>query len=209
MMWDLDEYGELLDAAAAYTFAHFDHEPQRGDLFLRHDIDLSLAAAVRMAELEAERGVSATYFVMTQSSFYDLESAAGEGALARLRSLGHRIGLHPVYPNANWDDRFDLVFAWHNPEPSFMTTGVDGLVNVMAPPWFDEEHYRSDSNQRWRHGHPGAALAANEFDWLHLLIHPEIWAYEGETMRETMASLVAAERHITLAALAEDRIDLS
>jgi hypothetical protein len=67
MSWDLDAYGALLDAASGYRFVVFDHEPQEGELFLRHDVDLSLAAAAQMAELEAARGVSATYFLMTRS----------------------------------------------------------------------------------------------------------------------------------------------
>ena len=54
--FDLDHYRELLEAAQAggYRFATFDARPAAGDLFLRHDVDLSLDAALRMAELEAE-----------------------------------------------------------------------------------------------------------------------------------------------------------
>ncbi len=56
--FDLDHYGELLEAAGygGYRFASFDREPEPGDLFLRHDVDLSLDAALRLAELEAEAG---------------------------------------------------------------------------------------------------------------------------------------------------------
>jgi uncharacterized membrane protein len=79
----------------------------------------------------------------------------------------------------------------------------------MSPPWFDPEHYRSDSNQRWRHGDPTAALAAREFNWLQLLTHPEIWVYEGATMRESMEAMLAAQREAAWNRLAEDRIDLS
>src|SRR6187200_1433978 len=134
MSWDLDAYGGLLDAASGYRFVHFDHEPQEGEIFLRHDVDLSLAAAVQVAELEAERGVSATYFLMTRSVFYNLASAEGERALERLRELGHRVGLHAVYPHVDIDERFDAVLAWHNPDPEFMNAPVEGLVNVMSPP---------------------------------------------------------------------------
>ena len=209
MSWDLDAYGALLDAARGYRFVHFDHEPQSGEIFLRHDVDLSLAAAVRMAELEAARGVSATYFLMTRSVFYNLASSEGELALVRLRELGHRVGVHAVYPHVDVDDRFDPVLAWHNPEPDFMNEPLDGLVNVMAPPWFDREHYRSDSNQHWRSGDATPALAAREFDWLQLLTHPEIWTFEGTTMRETMESMLAMERSTRWRQLAEDRIDVS
>jgi len=100
--FDLAHYCELLDAAdeGGYRPAFFDREPQPGDLFLRHDVDMSLDAALAMAELEAERGVAATYFMMTRSDFYNLDSRAGDRALARLRELGHRVGLHGVYPEA-------------------------------------------------------------------------------------------------------------
>jgi hypothetical protein len=209
MSWDLDAYRALLDAAHGYRFVHFDHEPQDGEIFLRHDVDLSLAAAVRMAELEAARGVSATYFLMTRSVFYNLASAGGERLIARLRELGHRIGLHAVYPHVDFDERFDPVLAWHNPDPEFMNAPVEGVVNVMSPPWFDREHYRSDSNQHWRSGDPTPAFSAREFDWLQLLTHPEIWAFDGSTMRKTMESMLAAERDLRWQQLAEDRIDLS
>jgi hypothetical protein len=209
MSWDLDAYGALLDAASGYRFVVFDHEPQEGELFLRHDVDLSLAAAAQMAELEAARGVSATYFLMTRSVFYNLASTEGERLVARLRELGHRVGLHAVHPHVDFDDRFDPVLAWHNPDPEFVNDPVDGLVNVMSPPWFDRTHYRSDSNQHWRSGDPTEALAAREFDWLQLLTHPEIWTFAGQTMRETMESMLAAEREERWTQLADDRIDLS
>ena len=70
-------------------------------------------------------------------------------------------------------------------------------------------HYRSESNQNWRHGCPLEALRAGEFPWLQLLLHPEIWAYPGPTMRETMLTMLAAERTHRLEQLAADRIDLS
>jgi hypothetical protein len=209
MSWDLDTYGAMLDAARSYRFVHFDHEPQAGEIFLRHDVDLSLAAAVQMAELEAERGVSATYFLMTRSVFYNLASHEGEATTRRLRELGHRLGLHAVHPHVDIDDRFDPVLAWHNPDPEFMNEPLDGLVNVMAPPWFDRGHYRSDSNQHWRSGDPTEAFEAREFEWLQLLTHPEIWAFDGATMRETMESMLAAEREARWEQLAGDRIDLS
>jgi len=210
MTWNLEAYSALLDAAASsYRFVHFDHEPREGDLFLRHDVDLSLAAALTTAELESQRGVSATYFLMTRSVFYNLASREGEAALARLQELGHRVALHAVYPHVDFDARFDPVLAWHNPDPEFVNEPVEGLVNVMSRPWFDREHYRSDSNQHWRSGDPTAALAAREFEWLQLLTHPEIWVFEGETMRESMESMLASEHEATWGRLAADRIDLS
>jgi hypothetical protein len=207
--FDLEHYRELLDAARAggYRFAFFDREPEAGDLLLRHDVDLSLDAALRMAELEADAGAAATYFVMTRSEFYNLDAPSGERALARLRELGHRVGLHAVWPHTEIDDRLEPVLAWHNPDPDYMRLPVDGLVNVMTEPWADV--YRSDSNQHWRQGCPHGELRAGAFERLQLLTHPEIWVYPGRTMRETMQAMLDAERERRLDQLAADRIDLA
>ncbi len=206
----LDHYRELLAAARAggYRFTFFDRKPRPGDLLLRHDVDLSLDAALRLAELEAELEVGATYFLMTRSEFYNLAAPSGEAAIARLRALGHRVGLHALHPHLDRDDRLDPVLAWHNPDPGYMTAPVDGLVNVMQPGYFHPDRYRSDSNQRWRHGCPHPDLARGAFDWLQLLIHPEIWVYPGRTMRETMLAMLEADRKRRLERLRQDRIDL-
>ena len=209
--FSLAHYRELLEAATAggYRFAFFDREPRPGDLILRHDVDLSLEAALALAELEAEAGARATYFLMTESVFYNLASKAGRDAIERLRELGHRVGLHAVYPNAARDERFDPVIAWHNPDPEYMHAPVEGVVNVMQDGFFDPDRYRSDSNQHWRSGCPHEALARGQPDWLQLLTHPEIWAYEGATMRESMLAMLDAERELRLEHMANDRIDLS
>jgi hypothetical protein len=207
--FDLDHYRELLHAARAggYVFAFFDRPPEPGTVLLRHDVDLSLDAALRTAELEAEAGAAATYFLMTRSEFYNLASPSGAEAIERLRGLGHRVGLHAVWPDVDRDRRFDPVLAWHNPDPEYMRDPVEGLVNVMEPPWADV--YRSDSNQHWRQGCPHEELRAGAFERLQLLTHPEIWAYPGTTMRETMLAMLDAERERRLELLAADRIDLS
>lgn len=209
--FDLTHYGELLDAAAAggYRYATFDAEPKAGDLLLRHDVDLSLEAALELARLEHQCGARATYFLMTESVFYNLSSEQGRETLRELRTLGHAVGLHAVYPRVSHDDRFDTVVAWHNPDPEYMHEPVSGFVNVMQPPWFTKGKYRSDSNQHWREGCPHDKLRAGAFEWLQLLLHPEIWAYDGATMRETMHAMLAAKQGEWIEHLANDRIDLS
>jgi hypothetical protein len=209
--FDLDHYRELLAAArtGGFRFADFSRAPEPGDLILRHDVDLSLEAAVELAELEGDAGVRATYFLMKESVFYNLASQAGEATLATLRALGHAVGLHAVYPRVELDGRFDPVVAWHNPDPEYMSDPIPDAVNAMEPRFFSPDHYRSDSNQHWRSGCPHEALAGGEFVWLQLLTHPEIWVYAGATMRETMLSMLDAKRELALEQLAEDRIDLS
>jgi hypothetical protein len=209
--FDLTHYRELLAAATAggYEWASFDRVPRPGDLFLRHDVDLSLEAALKMARIEHELDVRATYFLMTGSAFYNLDSHIGRYTQRQLRQWGHAVGQHPSYPHVDANGRFDKVLAWHNPEPEYMSEPVDGLVNVMEPPYFTQGLYRSDSNQHWREGCPHEELAAGRFEWLQLLVHPAIWVYEGETMRETMETMLGARYSDMLDYLANDRIDLT
>jgi hypothetical protein len=209
--FSLGHYRELLAAAetGGYRWASFDVQPRPGDLYLRHDVDLSLEAALELARVEHELGVRATYFLMTESAFYNLDSHVGRETPRRLREWGHAVGLHAVHPRAELDDRFDNAIAWHNPDPGYVSEPVPGAVNVMEPPFFTQGLYRSDSNRHWREGCPHDDLAAGAFEWLQLLIHPEIWIYEGATMRETMESMLDAKRRESLDYLAADRIDLS
>jgi hypothetical protein len=209
--FSLGHYRELLRAArdGGYRWGGFDAAPEPGVVILRHDVDLSLAGALAMAEAEAEEGAWSTWFLMTRSVFYNLASSEGERAIARLRELGHRVAHHAVWPHVDLDARFEPVVAWHNPDPEYMRASIEGAVNVMEPPFFDPDRYRSDSNQHWRHGCPHEALAGGEFEWLQLLTHPEIWAFDGATMRESMESMLDADRASRLEHLRNDRIDLS
>jgi hypothetical protein len=209
--FSLDHYRELVRAAktGGYRFAGFDRTPEPGVVILRHDVDLSLAGALAVAEVEATEGAWSTWFLMTRSVFYNLASREGEHAIARLHELGHRIAHHAVYPHVDLDPRFDPVVAWHNPDPEYMHAPIAGATNVMESPFFDPDHYRSDSNQHWRHGCPREQLARGDFEWLQLLTHPEIWAFSGSTMRESMESMLDAERAARLEQLRADRIDLS
>ena len=208
--FDLGHYAEILDSAKAggYRFARFGDGPERGEIYLRHDIDLSLDAALTMAELEAEHGVVTTYLLMTESVFYNLASSEGVDAIARLRELGHVVGLHAVYPNVELDARFDPVVSWHNPKAEYMSASIPGATNVYAEPFFDPPTYRSDSNQHWRSGCPHEELRGGGFPWLQILVHPEIWVYEGATMGLTMRAMLNAEKARRLEQLAADGIDL-
>jgi hypothetical protein len=210
--FDLDHYRELLEAARAggYRFARFGVTgPEPGDLLIRHDVDLSLHAALAMAELEAELEAHTTYLLMTESVFYNLTSPEGKKTISRLRELGHTIGLHAVYPNVALDERFARVVSWHNPDPAYMSAEIPDAINAYGERYFSPQNYRSDSNQRWRAGCPHEELGAGSFPWLQILVHPAIWVYPGATMGETMRAMIAAEGARRLEQLAADDVDLA
>ena len=80
--------------AAGYRFARYGERPSDRHVLWRHDVDVSMHRAARLAEIEAERGAVATYFVNPRSAFYNLLEPEIEVLLRRIRSLAHEIGLH-------------------------------------------------------------------------------------------------------------------
>lgn len=190
---DLAHYRTLLEGAraASYDWASFDRHPRPGDLFLRHDVRVSLEAALELARLEHELGARATYLLMTESAFYNLDSHVGRYAQRQLRQWGHAVGLHAVHPRAELDRRFDKVVSWHNPQPAYETEPVFGAVNVAAEPY--GEHLLSDDD-----GCPHEAVETGRFEWLQLDLHPERWLYTGadallDSKREQLRDYLAAD----------------
>lgn len=69
--------------------------------YFRHDIDVDLATAVRLAQVEARYGVPATYFVLHTAAYYSRMTAqktlrfpAVLEPLRAIQELDHEIGLH-------------------------------------------------------------------------------------------------------------------
>ena len=210
--FSLDHYRELLEAAKAggYRFAGFDRPPEPGDLILRHDVDLSLEAAVALAEVEAEAGAWSTWFLMTRSVFYNLDSAEGErddrtaAGARRADRAPRRLAATSTSTTAS-----SRVVAWHNPDPEYMTAPIEGAVNVMTAPWFDPEHYRSDSNQHWRHGCPhDAARRAASSSGCSSSRTRRSGPTTARRWARRCASFLDADRAARLEHLRADRIDL-
>ena len=63
-----------------------------GDLALRHDVDSRLDSALRLARLEHDRGLRATYFVLHTAPYWDDDDLVPR--VRRLQELGHEVGLH-------------------------------------------------------------------------------------------------------------------
>ena len=63
-------------------------------LILRHDIDVSLHAALKMAQIERDLGIRSTYFVVFSSKLYNVFHEDNVNVLRQISKLGHEIGLH-------------------------------------------------------------------------------------------------------------------
>ena len=174
---------------------------ERPALFLRHDVDVCLRRALRMAEIEHELGVRATYMLMTDSPLYALEDDASKQIIRRLATMGHEIGLH-YNPDEGertgdrrvsaWEARIDSAceqlekvsglpvasISFHRP-PAQCLQGpltVNGRVNAYASQLMD--WYLSDSKGYWREGEPLPHLLRPRKLLLQLLLHPIWWGAE-------------------------------
>jgi hypothetical protein len=95
-------FRQLLQTARSHFSAHRLHEalhvlPNTTNipvLFLRHDIKISLSKALRMAEIEHEYGLPATYMVRSDSPLYSLVGRQARIHLMELVQMGHEVGLH-------------------------------------------------------------------------------------------------------------------
>lgn len=185
-----------------------DAEPDAPHLILRHDIDLSIDAALPIAEIERELGVSATFFVLLRTEFYNPFSGEGLAGLRRLAALGHDIGLH--FDAALYDDEPEALdqaaaaecdaleaflqrpvtmISFHRPARNLLgyEAPLAGRRHAYEPRYFSEMGYCSDSRGGWHHGHPLEHEAVAAGRALQLLTHPEWWSAAPEHPGDRLA----------------------
>lgn len=215
-----------------YQPLFYGEEEGRDEKFIlwRHDIDIDLSAARRMAEFEAQEGVRATFFFMTRSWFYNLFSTEGEKTVERIARLGHRLGLHchlAVPRHAPVTDEFvaekvaqdfslietvfglgvfQRVVSFHNPPAAVLRKSFPTFYSTYSEKFFGEIKYLSDSNRVWREGPPEDWLREKTKRKFSILLHPLIWAESGRTMPEAVASFCRARQKELIARLEEDDV---
>ena len=176
-------------------------DPRKSDLILRHDVDMSLSAAVTIGRIERELSVSAAFFILIRSEMYNPFAPESVADLKQLLDLGHEIGLHfdaSLYP----DDVLKLeagvaeecriletlcgrdirIVSFHRPSPRLLglKRNFAGRIHTYQPQFFDEIEYCSDSNGQWSHGSPFERDSVKEGKALQLLTHPIWWSTEAE-----------------------------
>jgi len=170
-------------------------------LFLRHDIKMSLHKALRMAEIEHEYGVPATYMVRGDSPLYSLTGRQARILLLDLVQMGHEVGLH-----------FDLTHETRK-SPSFLRlveaeiqTACERIEQIICRPVrslslqrtlpllfggpllvngrvnADGHELRewciSENGGNWRGGEPIPQMAHPTGPALQLILHPIWWGDE-------------------------------
>lgn len=217
-------YRAALDAAAPHwAFIAFGADATGPHVLWRHDVDVSPQRALRLATIEHERGLKATYFFHLHSDFYNGMDAATRAVMRAIRALGHDLGLHF---DAGFDAVADLAalerriafeadiladlagerpvaVSFHNPTPEQLATfdqpRLSGLVNAYGAALRQRYRYVSDSNGYWRHQRLHDVLAARSDPALHVLTHPEWWTPEALSARARIARAVEGRAQRVLA----------
>lgn len=97
MEFSYDGYRSLIKIIKQhqYSFASYQNWSNFDKcVILRHDIDYDIKKSLEMACIEAEAGVTSTYFVLLTSDFYNIFSKKNTEMLQKILSFGHDIGLH-------------------------------------------------------------------------------------------------------------------
>jgi hypothetical protein len=211
--FDYATYWSLLSGiAATHRIVRFtdlrEREPDGPFCLLRHDVDYSPKAALRLAGQEARRGIRATYFLLAGTAYYNLLAPEHAGFARELVAMGHEVGLHYdvrsflPFPRHDWR-RLLLAqatllgevagqpvasIAMHQPalhgDDPFR--GEDhGFLNAYDDRFTREMTYVSDSCRAWRNS-GWSMLATGAFPQrLHLSLHPINWG-ESDRDRETI-----------------------
>jgi hypothetical protein len=204
-----ENYVRLLDLAKTqYKFISYS-EIALGERFIlwRHDCDFSLNRSLRLAQLEHEAGVRATYFLNPHSEFYHLLEKKQAEIVRQIVALGHDIGLHfdAAYYDVDSEDTLDALvvrearllrdtfeqeihaFSFHNPTNFLLACEAErygGLLNCYSAMFKQHIPYCSDSNGYWRHRRLEDVLRPGEDPCLQVLTHPAWWQEQVMRPRE-------------------------
>lgn len=94
MSFTLADYREMLKAlkagyGVASTFSEFMSSEMKASVCLiRHDVDRKKQNALEMARIEAEEGLSSTFYFRARTCSWD------EGLAKEIHALGHEVGFH-------------------------------------------------------------------------------------------------------------------
>ncbi len=201
----LDHYFETLKAyrSANYSvisFKEYLHKTPAGKvLILRHDVDLDLEVAHRMALIDHKADCRSTWFLRLHSRRYNLLSYDSQRIILDLKKMGHEVALHfePSFAQSidleadSYADRQKNIFenitgekviGFSSHEPT--RANQPELVATLMNRWKLEYHayetrftkdmkYLSDSSSRWREGCFSKWL--NKHDRMQVLVHPFWW----------------------------------
>ena len=172
------------------------------DIILRHDVDVSLRSALKIAQIENDLEIQSTFFILFHAELYNSFNADSMKIIREIIHLEHKIGLHynsSFYVQNNLDpteslkkelelmeQHFDTpvrVISAHDPGVSgqFILNLPKGILNAYSDNFVKNRKYLSDSVQNWRE----SCFCQNfsKYNEMQILTHP-IWWKENNLKRK-------------------------
>lgn len=199
----IDNYRKMVQLAIdnRYEFRFFTDPPvvSQKCVLWRHDVEFSPQIALRMAEIERDLGVRATYFFQLHCEFYNVLERDVSDILIKIKAMGHDIGLHfdshyfgvsdketlerCLHLDADYFQKiFDLkleVFSFHNTNEFILSCEDEhysGLINVYSKKIKTKYSYCTDSTGFWRYEPLYDVLKNPNINRLHVLVHDAMWS---------------------------------
>ena len=225
MEFTLKGYGHLIDCLKDnnYGFANYKNYMNYDKcVILRHDVDYDIQKIVQMAEMEYDKKVSSTYFVLLTSDFYNLMSRESVEVIRTVHKMGHHIGLHfdqQCYGicDENWDiqtitqlmnkeirvlsgiigKKINAV-SMHRPSPKMLEGKFElagDAADSYSQEFFRNFKYLSDSRMRWRED-VESIINSGIYQRIQLLTHP-FWYFENEmTIKDIVEGFIYARGEV-------------
>lgn len=212
-----DNYKRLIVLAKCKGFQFILHKdeyvPERKDIIWRHDVEFEPDYALKMAQIEAEEGVQATYFFQLHSPYYNVVDSHYREVFHDIKKLGHCVGLH--FDSAYWritseDQLNDYIvldkeylernvgaeidtFSFHNTTPftqSCQEYKYGGLINVYSLFFKERYNYCGDSLGYWRFDRLEDVLRDESVKHLQVLTHDANWNEEVLSPRKRFVKVM-------------------
>jgi len=185
---------------------------------IRHDVDVSLDRAQKMAQNENELQVKATYCVMVRSDAYNVFSKKNSGIIGSILEKGHFLGLHfdcaAYAPNTLLEEVAEecrveslMLEKWFGVEvklvsfhrPNALVLGGPPEISAPRPHAYErrftrEATYLSDSYGFWRFGDPLSHEAFKKGKSLSLNMHPVWWGKTSQSPLYLLSQLMGEKR---------------
>ena len=209
----LDNYRRLIELAKGKGFNFISYTDEfiyeRKDVLWRHDVEFEPDIALKMAQIENELGVKATYFFQLHSSYYNLFDEYYSTVFQKIKDLGHYCGLHfdcrywkvsdekqldhfitldCQYLERNLDTKVDS-FSFHNTTAftqSCLEYKYGGLINVYSSYFKERYNYCGDSLGYWRFDRLEDVLNDYSVKHLQVLTHDANWSDEVLSPRKRL-----------------------
>lgn len=195
-----------------YQFTNYrNYKDVAQSVIIRHDVDNSLEMALKIAELENQLGIRATFFILLSTNFYNILSKSSSEILKKILNLNHEIGLHFDEKRYKIDSKEELehnieyekrivedilktaidVVSMHRPSKWVLEGDIHfkNIINSYSKEFFQECKYLSDSRMHWRED-VVRIVENREFKRLQILTHPFWYSAETGDIRERVGEFI-------------------